>query len=29
MPASDWSSDNPGLLMIARLSEILVAGLAK
>ncbi len=29
MPASDWSSDNPGLLMISKLAEILVAGLAK
>jgi beta-lactamase class A len=29
MPASDWSSDNPALLLMARLAEILVAGLAK
>lgn len=29
MPAPDWSPDNPGLLMLARLSEILVDGLGK
>jgi len=29
IPQVDWSSDNPGLLLIAKLSEILVAGLAK
>ena len=29
IPQVDWSSDNPGLLMIAKLSEMLVAGLAK
>jgi beta-lactamase class A len=28
IPQVDWSSDNPGLLLIAKLSEILVAGLA-
>jgi beta-lactamase class A len=27
IPQVDWSSDNPGLLLIAKLSEILVAGL--
>lgn len=27
IPQVDWSSDNPGLLMIAKLSDILVAGL--
>jgi beta-lactamase class A len=27
LPKVDWSSDNPGLLMIARLSQILVSGL--
>jgi beta-lactamase class A len=29
IPEVNWSSDNPGLLMIAKLSEILVAGLSK
>jgi beta-lactamase class A len=29
IPQVDWSSDNPGLLMIARLAEILVPALAK
>jgi len=29
MPQSDWSSDNPGLLMIAKLAEMMLAGLAK
>jgi beta-lactamase class A len=29
IPQVDWSSDNPGLLMIAKLSEFLVTGLAK
>ncbi len=29
IPQVDWSSDNPGLMLIAKLSEILVAGLAK
>jgi hypothetical protein len=29
MPQSDWSSVNPGLLMIAKLAEMTVAGLAK
>jgi beta-lactamase class A len=28
IPSVDWSSDNSGLLMIAKLSDILVAGLA-
>jgi beta-lactamase class A len=28
LPQTDWSSDNPALLLIAKLSEILVAGLA-
>jgi beta-lactamase class A len=28
IPQVNWSSDNPGLLLIAKLSEILVAGLA-
>lgn len=28
IPPVDWSSDNPGLLMIAKLSDILTAGLA-
>lgn len=27
IPQIDWSSDNPGLLMISRIAEILVAGL--
>jgi beta-lactamase class A len=27
LPQTDWSSDNPALLLIAKLSEILVAGL--
>src|ERR1043166_3722943 len=29
IPKIDWTSDNPGLLAIARLAEILVAGLAQ
>jgi beta-lactamase class A len=29
IPAVDWSPDNPGYLKIAKLAEILVAGLAK
>jgi beta-lactamase class A len=29
MPQSDWSSDNPGLLMIATLAEMIVGGLGK
>ncbi len=28
IPQVDWSSDNPGLLLIAKLADILVAGLA-
>jgi beta-lactamase class A len=28
IPKVDWSSDNPGLLLIAKLSQVLVAGLA-
>ena len=27
IPKVDWTSDNPGLLLIARVAEILVAGL--
>ncbi len=29
IPKIDWTSDNPGLLLIARVAEILVAGLGK
>ena len=29
VPEVNWSSDNPGLLMIAKLSDILIAGLSK
>jgi beta-lactamase class A len=29
IPNADWSSDNPGLLTIAKLAEILVAGLGR
>jgi beta-lactamase class A len=29
VPQVDWTSDNPGLLLIARLAEMLVTGLAK
>ena len=29
IPKPDWSPDNPGLLMIADLSKLLVDGLAK
>src|SRR5207244_3233847 len=29
MPEVNWSADNPGLLLLARLSEILVEGLGK
>jgi len=29
MPQTDWSSDNPGLLVIAKVAETLVAGLGK
>jgi beta-lactamase class A len=27
IPQIDWSSDNPGLLMIAKIADVLVAGL--
>jgi hypothetical protein len=29
MSQTDWSSDNPGLLVIAKVAETLVAGMGK